>query len=88
MTGFLERWANESPENARRVAQELLITEVTESLWEAMEQAGVKKSELANRMGATKGYVSRPLHKSGTAGDCSAAGPATANGPPHPGQAD
>lgn len=61
MTDFLEHWATENPENARLVAQELLITEVTEAIWEAMEHTDVTKSELAIRMGATKGYVSQVL---------------------------
>ena len=37
MTDFLDRWAAESPENARLVAQERLITQVTEALWQEME---------------------------------------------------
>jgi transcriptional regulator with XRE-family HTH domain len=61
MTDFLERWANQSEDNARLLAQELLITEITEKIWNAMELAGVNKTELANRMGATKGYVSQVL---------------------------
>ena len=62
MSDFLEHWANENPENAKLVAQELLITEVTEAIWEAMEHTGITKSELASRMGATKGYVSQVLN--------------------------
>lgn len=61
MTDFLEHWANQSEENAKLLAQELLITEVTEEIWKAMEEAGINKTELANRMGATKGYVSQVL---------------------------
>jgi antitoxin component HigA of HigAB toxin-antitoxin module len=61
MTDFLERWANASDENAKLVAQELLIAEVTEAVWKAMEQAGITKTELAKRMGATKGHVSQVL---------------------------
>lgn len=61
MTDFLERWATDSDENAKLVAQELLITEVTEAIWEAMEEVGINKTELANRMGATKGYISQVL---------------------------
>lgn len=61
MRDFLENWVNESDENARLVAQELLITEVTEAIWEAIEAEGITKTELANRMGATKGYVSQLL---------------------------
>ena len=62
MSDFLEHWANENPENAKLVAQELLITEVTEAIWEAMEHAGITKSELGTRMGATKRYVSQVLN--------------------------
>jgi transcriptional regulator with XRE-family HTH domain len=64
VTDFLERWVTESEENAKLVAQELLITEVTETIWEAMEEAGINKTELANRMGATKGYISQVLNGS------------------------
>jgi len=61
MTDFFTKWVNQSSENARLVAQELLITEVTEAIWKAMEEAGVNKTELAGRMEATKGYVSQVL---------------------------
>ncbi|MCG5516377.1 MULTISPECIES: helix-turn-helix domain-containing protein [unclassified Ectothiorhodospira] len=61
MTDFLDRWAAESPENARLVAQERLITQVTEALWQEMEEAGVNKADLAARMGTTRGYVSQIL---------------------------
>jgi len=59
MTDFLDRWAQSSDANARLLAQEILITEATEALWAALEQAGVSKSELAERLGTTKGYVSQ-----------------------------
>jgi len=62
MTDFFEHWENQSQDNAKLVAQEVLITELTEAIWAAMEQSGVKKSELAKRMGATKGYVSQVLN--------------------------
>lgn len=58
---FLAKWANQSEENAKLMAQELLITEVTEEIWEAMQEADVTKSNLAKRMGATKGYISQVL---------------------------
>ncbi len=61
MSDFLEHWANENPANAKLVAQELLITEVTEDIWEAMEHAGITQSALAERMAATKGYVTQLL---------------------------
>lgn len=61
MTDFLDRWATESPENARLVAQEHLITQVTEALLQEMEEAGVNKADLAARMGTTRGYISQIL---------------------------
>ena len=38
MSDFLEHWANESPENARMVAEELCITQANESLRQAVEE--------------------------------------------------
>ncbi len=61
MTDFLERWANDRPENARLVAQERLIAETAEAVWAALEHAGVTKTELADRMGTTRGYISQVL---------------------------
>jgi hypothetical protein len=55
LTDFLEHWASDSPQNAKPAAQELLIAEVTESIWQAMKQAGVNQTDLAKRMGATRG---------------------------------
>lgn len=59
MRDFFDTWAAESDERTRLLAQERLITEVTEALWEAMQRADVSKSELASRLGKTKGYVSQ-----------------------------
>ncbi len=61
MTDFLDRWAQSSDANAKLVAQETLIIEATEALWNALERAGINKSELAERLGTTKGYVSQVL---------------------------
>lgn len=61
MTDFLERWATESDENAKLVAQERLIADVTEAIWKAMEDEDISKTELATRMGSTKGFVSQVL---------------------------
>jgi len=61
MTNFLDRWAGESDANAKLVAEELLIAEVTEAIWEAMEDGNTSKTELAQRMGASKGHVSQVL---------------------------
>ncbi len=43
------------------MAQELLITEISKAIWEGTEEAGVSKTDLANRMGATKGYAPQVL---------------------------
>lgn len=61
MSDFFEAWERESDENARLVAQELLITEVTEAVWRVMQDVRVNKSELAQSMGATKGHISQVL---------------------------
>jgi DNA-binding Xre family transcriptional regulator len=61
MTDFLAHWANESGENAKLAAQEMLIAEVTEAIWSMMQEAGITKTDLAARLGTTKGYVSQLL---------------------------
>jgi transcriptional regulator with XRE-family HTH domain len=59
MKDFLEWWATESDDHARLLAEERLIADVTESLWEVMESANVSKTELATRLGKSKGHVSQ-----------------------------
>ena len=61
MADFLEHRTHQSNAGAKLVAQERLITEVTEAIWKAMEETGVNKTDLANRMGASKGYISQVL---------------------------
>ena len=48
-------------EMARMVAQEKLILSVTESICEVLNDNNVTRSELAKRLGKTKGYVSQVL---------------------------
>jgi DNA-binding Xre family transcriptional regulator len=64
MTDFLEDWTRQSDAHARLAAQERLITEVTETIWKVMEESGINKTDLANRIGATKGHVSQVLNGS------------------------
>lgn len=64
MADFLEQWAKQSEANTKLVAQETLITSVTEEIWKAMEEAGINKAELARKLGATKGYVTQVLNGS------------------------
>lgn len=46
-------------EDAQGLRQEELIVEVTEALARALRSSGLKQSELAERMGKTKGFVSQ-----------------------------
>jgi len=57
----VERFEQSSPENRRLLKQEELILDVTEALSAAIEESGLTKSELAKRLGKTKGYVSQLL---------------------------
>lgn len=56
---FLEGWAEEGDDHARSLAEERLIADVTEALWDVMEQMDVSKTELATRLGKSKGHVSQ-----------------------------
>ena len=58
---FLERWAEEGDDHARSLAEERLIADVTEALWDVMEQLDVSKTQLATRLGKSKGHVSQLL---------------------------
>ena len=46
-------------EDARGLRQEELILEVTEAIAKALEASEINQSELAARLGKTKGYVSQ-----------------------------
>lgn len=61
MTDFLDQWAQPDHSRARLAAQEALIAGTTEALWALLAAQGISKSELAERMGTTKGYVSQAL---------------------------
>lgn len=49
------------PEERRLLEQERLILDATELICEAMESAGVSRSDLAKKLGKSKGYVSQLL---------------------------
>ena len=57
----VERVERSSTENRRLLNQEKLIMEVTEALSEAIEKRGLTRSEVAKRLGKTKGFVSQLL---------------------------
>lgn len=48
-------------EDARGLQQEELIIEVTEAMTRALRSSGLTKTELAERLGKTKGFVSQVL---------------------------
>lgn len=48
-------------EQMRLYQQEYLIMQVTERICELMEQNGVSRTHLANRLGTTKGYITQLL---------------------------
>ena len=49
------------PNDQREYAQERCIVAITEAIGEAMERAGVNRTQLAERLGVTKGHVSNLL---------------------------
>jgi transcriptional regulator with XRE-family HTH domain len=57
----VERFERSSIENRRLLKQEGLILDVTEALSAAIEESGLTRSELARRLGKTKGFVSQLL---------------------------
>jgi len=42
MTDFFEHWANQDEGNTKLLAQEVLITQATEEIWKAMEEANIQ----------------------------------------------
>jgi transcriptional regulator with XRE-family HTH domain len=58
---LLKNWVNESAENARLFAEEGLIIEVAEAVYQAMEAKDMSKAELAGALGKSKAYVSQLL---------------------------
>jgi len=59
-TTQVQRFA-EDPESMRGLQQELVILEVTSRICQLMEDQGVTRSELARRLGTTKGYITQLL---------------------------
>ncbi|MGD1027958.1 helix-turn-helix domain-containing protein [Candidatus Binatus soli] len=57
----VERFERSSTENRRLLRQEELILEVTEALSAAIQESGLTRSEVAKRLGKTKGFISQLL---------------------------
>jgi transcriptional regulator with XRE-family HTH domain len=51
----------ENPERMRSLQQELLITEVTQKMWQAMREKKINRAQLAAKLGITKGRISQIL---------------------------
>lgn len=61
MNNFLEQWEKDSAENQRLVAEEELIVDVTEQIWEILDHKDISKSSLADALGKSRAYVSQIL---------------------------
>lgn len=61
MTETLTERLTSTPEGMRLFQQERAIQEITEIVCEIMEEQGVSRSALADRLGKTKGYVTQLL---------------------------
>ena len=60
-----DAWITEltdTPEKMRLYHRERIILEVTELICALMDERGVKRSELARRLGKTRGYVTQLLN--------------------------
>lgn len=64
MTNFFEKWRDENNERKRLYAQEKYILDISEKLWEQLEKQDISKTQLANRLGKSKSYVSQLLNGS------------------------
>lgn len=60
MTTAIERFES-TPEGKRLVDQERLILQATERIVELMQEQNVTRTELAKRLGRTKGWISQLL---------------------------
>jgi hypothetical protein len=49
------------PADQREYAQERCVVAITEGIGEAMERAGINRTQLAEKLGYTKGHVSKVL---------------------------
>lgn len=61
MSQTLNEWISESPENARTFAQEHLIVQVAEGIWEQMERKNVSKTDIAAALGKSKAFITQLL---------------------------
>lgn len=58
----LKEWVDASPENKKLYAQEGLILDVTEQIWERMSELDWKKQDLATALGCGKSHATQLLN--------------------------
>lgn len=58
----LKEWVDASPENKKLYAQEGLILDVTEQIWERLSELGWKKQDLATALGCGKSHATQLLN--------------------------
>ena len=61
MNDIFTEWFNESAENQQLTAQERLIIEVTEAIYSKMDDVGITKADLAQKLGKSQAFVSQLL---------------------------
>lgn len=61
MSDFIDDLIAQSPNLQRKVAEEELIQEAVEAIWDVMIAQGVSQAELASRLGTTPSNVSQTL---------------------------
>jgi|GEM_PF-2931788 transcriptional regulator with XRE-family HTH domain len=58
----IKDWVNASEKNKKEYNQEALILDVTEQIWERLEELGLKKQDLGDRLGCGKSHVTQLLN--------------------------
>ena len=61
---LLHEWLDESPERSRVFLEEGLILDATEAICEALEENGISRANLADRLGTSNAYVTQLLNGS------------------------
>ena len=61
VTDTLVEKSTSTPEGMRLFQQEGLVLEVTERICEVMDEKGISRSNLAKKLGKTKGYITQIL---------------------------
>ena len=63
-TSILNDWLNESEENKKLYAEESLILEVSEMIWDELKKRELSKADLASATGTSKSHISQLLNGS------------------------